>query len=215
MLRGIIFDMDGVLVDSERYICEAAMRMFQEEHNLTVKPEDFLPFVGSGENRYVGGVAETYGLKIDVEKDKIRTYNIYGEIVHGKLEPLSGAREFIVKAKSRGLKLAVASSADRMKVDINLRESGLSPELFDAIVSGQDVTHKKPDPEIFLLAAQRIGISPSEGVVVEDAVNGVVAAKVGGFKCLGLTTTFSPEELSQADWVAPTLEEVPDEVLEW
>ncbi|MCE5199878.1 HAD hydrolase-like protein, partial [bacterium] len=59
MIRGIIFDMDGVLVDSEPFICEAAMRMFAE-HGITVKPEDFLPFVGAGEDRYVGGVAEKY-----------------------------------------------------------------------------------------------------------------------------------------------------------
>lgn len=214
MLKGIIFDMDGVLVDSERYICEAAMQMFAEEFNLTVQPEDFLPFVGSGENRYIGGVAEKYGISMDIEKEKNRTYQIYGEIVRGKLEPLSGAREFIAKAKSLGIKVAVASSADRVKIGINLTETGLSPELFDAIVSGQDVTHKKPDPEIFLKAAEKLGLSPAECLVVEDAVNGVAAAKAGDFKCLGLTTTFSPEELSAADWIAPTLAEAPDEVFD-
>lgn len=213
MVKGVIFDMDGVLVDSEEYICEAAMKMFAE-HGLTVKPEDFLPFVGAGEDRYIAGVAEKYNFPIDIEKDKARTYELYGEIVKGRLEPLTGAREFIQKTRKKGIKLAVASSADKVKVLINLKESGLSPETFDAIVNGLDVTRKKPDPEIFLTAAKRLGLSPSDCLVVEDAVNGVAAAKAAGAKCLGLTTTFSRDELSLADWIAPNLAEAPDEALD-
>lgn len=214
VIRGVIFDMDGVLVDSEKYICEAATRMFVE-HGLTIKPEDFLPFVGAGEDRYISGVAEKYGFSLDIERDKARTYELYGEIVKGRLEPLAGAREFIQKAREKGLKLAVASSADKVKVLINLKESGLAPENFDAIVNGLDVTYKKPDPEIFLTAAERLGLSPSDCLVVEDAVNGVAAAKAAGAKCLGLTTTFSAEKLSLADWIAPNLAEAPGEALDW
>lgn len=214
MIQAIIFDMDGVLVDSERYICEAAMRMFAE-HEVTVSPEDFIPFVGAGENRYIGGVAEKYGFLLDIERDKARTYQIYGEIVKGRLEPLAGVHEFISKARAKGLKLAVASSADRVKIDTNLREIKLPPETFDVIISGLDVEKKKPDPEIFLTAAQKIGIEPAACLVVEDAVNGVAAAKAAGMKCLGLTTSFSPEDLAAADWIASTLADAPDEALNW
>jgi HAD superfamily hydrolase (TIGR01509 family) len=206
--------MDGVLVDTEQYILQAAMKMFTE-HGWKVEPEDFIPFVGMGENRYIGGPAEKYNYPIDIERDKARTYEIYGELVHGKLNPLDGARAFIQKAKDRGLKLAVASSADKVKVMINLKESGLSPETFDAIVTGQDVVNKKPDPEIFILAAKKLGLSPEKCLVVEDAVSGVAAAKAAGAKCLGLTTSFTPEDLSEADWIAPNLAKAPDEVLEW
>jgi HAD superfamily hydrolase (TIGR01509 family) len=208
MLEGIIFDMDGVLVDSERYICEAAMRMFAE-HGVTVHPDDFVPFIGAGEDRYIGGVAEQHGFDLDLPRDKARTYALYGEIVHGRLEPLAGVRGFIREAREHGLKLAVASSADRVKVDIKLREIGLPPETFDAIVSGDDVAHKKPDPEIFLTAARRLGLAPSDCIVVEDAVNGVAAAKAAGMRCLGLTTSFSAEDLRDADWTAPNLSEAP------
>jgi beta-phosphoglucomutase-like phosphatase (HAD superfamily) len=69
MIRGVLFDMDGVLVDSEEFMCEAAVRMFAEK-GLTVTKEDFDPFVGMGENRYLGGVAEKYGAEFDLEKDK-------------------------------------------------------------------------------------------------------------------------------------------------
>jgi beta-phosphoglucomutase len=213
MLKGIIFDMDGVLVDSEEFICEAAIRMFKE-HGHTVKPEDFVPFVGAGENRYIGGPAEKYGINLDMERDKARTYEIYGELVRD-LKPLTGAREFIAKCKERGLKLAVASAADRVKVDINLGILNLPAGIFDTVVNGLDVVNKKPDPEIFLLAAKRLGLDPGECLVVEDAVNGVAAAKAAGTKCLGITTSFTPEDLHRADWFASNLAEAPEEATAW
>lgn len=204
MLIAIIFDMDGVLVDSEPFILEAATRFFAER-GLTVQPEDFTPFVGAGENRYIGGPAEKYGLSIDIEEAKARTYAIYDEITRGHLAPLPGVREFISEARGLGLMLAVASSADPVKIAINLREIGIPAETFDAVVSGLDVVHKKPAPDIFLAAADRLGVPPEECVVVEDAVNGVAAARAAGMRCLGLTTSFSAEKLAGADWIAADL----------
>ena len=92
----------------------------------------------------------------------------------------------------RGLKLAVASSADRMKVEGNLRALKLPPDTFHALVVGEDVTHKKPAPDIFLEAARRLGLDPSACLVIEDAVSGVAAAKAAGCRCLGITTSFTP-----------------------
>ncbi|HEY3412205.1 MAG TPA: HAD-IA family hydrolase [Armatimonadota bacterium] len=204
MQKAIIFDMDGVLVDSEPFIREAATRMLAE-HGLTVQPEDFKPFVGAGEDRFVGGPAEKYGLTLDIPAAKARTYAIYDEITRGRLTPLNGAREFIAAAREIGLRLAVASSADRIKIGINLREIDIPPVSFDAIVSGEDVVHKKPSPDIFLAAAARLGILPADCVVVEDAVNGVAAARAAGMRCLALTTSFTPEQLTGADWIAPDL----------
>ena len=211
MLKAVIFDMDGVLIDSEPFIREAAIRMFAEL-GQTVQAEDFLPFTGAGEDRFIGGVAEKYGVTLNFERDKARTYHIYDQIVAGKLHPLPGVHEFIAKARSKGLKLAVASAADRVKVDINLREMGLSRDTFDAVVTGSDVTLKKPAPEIFLAAAAKMGAEPAECLVVEDAVNGIKAARAAGMRCLGITTSFTPEEL-QADWHAADLGEAPEEVL--
>lgn len=214
MLRGVIFDMDGVLVDSEEWICRAAIRMFQE-HGVEAKPEDFIPFVGAGENRYLGGVAEKHGFPMDIDRDKARTYEIYAEMVRGRLEPLPGVHDFIGRCRGRGLKFALATSADEVKMLTNLREIGLPPETFDALVNGLDVEKKKPDPEIFLLAAERMGIDGPECLVVEDSPNGVAAAKAAGARCLGLTTSFSQVDLMEADWLAPTLAEAPSACLEW
>ena len=195
--------MDGVLVESEPFIAEAAVRMFAEK-GVAVRPEDFRPFIGTGEDRFLGGVAESRGVVLDMPRDKARTYEIYLELIPGRLEPLPGVAEFVARCRARGLKLAVASSADRVKVEGNLRELGLPAGTFDAVVVGEDVVRKKPAPDIFLEAARRLGLEPVVCLVIEDAVSGVQAAKAAGSRCLGLTTSFSAEQLKAAgaDWTA-------------
>jgi beta-phosphoglucomutase len=212
--KGIIFDMDGVLVDSEPFICKAACMMFAE-HGVSVQPDDFLPFVGMGENRFLGGVAEKYKFPIDIERDKKRTYDIYLEIIKGNLAPLPGVHEFIAKCRAMGKKIAVASSADMRKVQGNLKEIGLPFETFDAVIVAEDVVHKKPSPEIFLAAAKRIDLDPKDCLVIEDAVSGVAAAKAAGAKCLAITSSFSKDKLAKADWFAPNLANPPEKVLCW
>ena len=210
-LPGVIFDMDGVLCDSEPFICEAARRMFAETYGLTVKEEDFRPFVGAGEDRYLGGVAEKYGVTLDLEPDKARTYAIYLQIIKGRLTPLPGVHEFIAECRRRRLKLAVATSADRIKMDGNLRELGLPAETFDVCLTGSEVEHKKPHPEIFLTAAARLRLPGERCLVIEDAPNGLRAGKAAGARCLGLTTSFAAADLvaAGADWTCPHLGLVP------
>lgn len=216
-VKGVIFDVDGVLCESEPIICRAAMQMFKELYDMEVRPEDFRPFVGTGEARFIGGPAEKYGLDIDIEKAKSRTYKIYLRLIRGRLKPTIGVREFIDWCRQVGLKLAVATSADMVKLRGNLREIDLPPGLFDAVVTGEEIARKKPAPDVFVLAASRLGLGPQECLVVEDAVAGVQAAKSAGSKCLGLTTSFSEGELlsAGADWVAPDFASVPEGVLVW
>jgi HAD superfamily hydrolase (TIGR01509 family) len=207
---GIIFDMDGVLCDSEWFIAEAACRMFAETHRRRVTHEDFRPFIGTGEDRFLGGVAEQHGVTLQMPRDKDRTYAIYLEIIQGKLQPLPGVCEFIAACRQRGLKLAVATSADRIKLDGNLAAIGLPATSFDACVTGTDIVHKKPNPEIYLTAARQLGLRPANCIVVEDAPNGVQAAIAAGIPCLGLTSTFTAETLRAdgATWTTPDLAHV-------
>jgi len=214
MIKGILFDMDGVLVDSEPFICKAAIMMF-EELGIKATPEDFHPFVGMGENRYLGGVAENHALKVDIEKVKARTYAIYEEIVKGQLSALPGAHHFISECRKRGFRLALATSADTVKMYVNLREIGLPPETFDSIVTGLDVVNKKPFPDIYIKAAQMIGLQPVECLVVEDAVSGIKAGKAAGCKCLAITSSFDAKVLAEADWICGSLMDVPHEAVNW
>jgi beta-phosphoglucomutase len=213
---GVIFDMDGVLCDSEPFIYEASRRMFMETYGINPTEEDFHPFVGAGEDRFIGGPAEKYGIRLDAERDKARTYAIYLEIIRGNLKELPGVGEFVRRCRALGLKIAVASAADNVKVFGNLREIGLAPETFDVIVTGSDVRRKKPDPEIFLAAAARLGLKAETCLVIEDAVNGIRAGKSAGAACLGLTTKFDAATLraAGADWTAPDLAHAPDDIFD-
>jgi len=214
MIKGVLFDMDGVLVDSESFICNAAMIMFKEL-GTSVTPEDFKSFTGMGENRYIGGVAEKHKVHINIEQVKARTYEIYEELVTGKLSPLPGAHEFIAKCRTKGFKLVLATSADRIKMEVNLREIGLAGDTFNSIITGIDVENKKPAPDIYLKAAKSVGLEPNECLVVEDAVSGVEAAKAAGCKCLAVTTSFEASFLTEADWICESLLKVPDIVINW
>jgi beta-phosphoglucomutase len=214
MIKGVLFDMDGVLVDSERFIARAATMMF-EELGVYVNTEDFHPFVGTGENRYIGGVAEKYGIKVDLPAVKARTYEIFGEIAKNNLFPLPGAGEFITRCRNKRLKMALATSADKVKMQINLTEIGLPPETFHSIITGEDVVNKKPFPDIYIKAAESLGLKTGECLVVEDAVSGIRSGKAAGCKCLAVTTSFKADELKEADWIYESLLEVPDKVLEW
>jgi len=212
MLRGVIFDMDGVLCDSEPFICEAACRMFRDRHGTAVQPEDFKPFVGTGEDRFLGGVAERYGVTLDAVADKAYTYAAYLEAIRGRLQPLRGVGAFIGLCRKQGLRLAVASSADAVKVRGNLGEIGFPLTTFDAVVDGLMVAHKKPEPDIFLLAAKRLKLEPQVCLVIEDAPSGLGAARAAGAAALGVRSSFDAATLmaAGAQWTVRDLAEAGD-----
>ena len=214
MIKAVLFDMDGVLVDSEEFIRKAAILMFKEL-GLEVKHEDFFEFIGAGEDRFLGGVAEKYNFSFYIPTGKKRTYEIYSELIKNNLTPLPGVHSFIKKCRDKGLKIAMATSADRTKMKSNLGEIGISENTFDAVVTALDVRRQKPFPDIYLKAADIIGEDINNCLVVEDAINGVRAAKDAGAKCLGLTTSFGKEQLSEADWFAENLSKAKDEVFNW
>jgi beta-phosphoglucomutase len=214
MIKGVLFDMDGVIVDSEKFICNAASLMF-EEYGFKVIPDDFLPFIGMGEIKYLGGVAEKYEFKADIDKIKSRTYQIYEQIISNKLKILPGVIEFITKCKERDLCLALATSADRIKMEVNLREIGLLQDTFHTIVTGLDVENRKPSPDIYIKASMNLRLDPSSCLVVEDSVSGIKSGKSAGCKCLAITSSLDVSDFFEADWLCNSLTNVPPEVLEW
>lgn len=203
-LAAVIFDMDGVLTDSEPLINEAAVAMFRER-GVAVEPDDFLPFVGTGENRYIGGVAEKHGVSLDLEAAKRRTYELYLALVPTRLHAFPGAVDKAREFRTLGLRLAVASSADLVKIEANLDCIGLPLSWWDAVVSAEDVVHKKPAPDIFLAAARKLDLDPTRCTVIEDAVNGIQAALAAGMRCIAVAQTFPPDRLTAAHTVRPTL----------
>lgn len=207
----VLFDMDGVIVDSEAILAEAAIEMFGER-GVRVEADDFHPFRGMGENAYLGGVAKKHATTLDIAAAKARTYELYRRRAAGRLTALPGAKELIEFCRLNGLKTALASSADAEKVLPSLDAIGIPRAQFDAIITGEDVVRKKPHPDIYLLAAERIGVDPRRCIVVEDAVSGVEAAILAGARCLAVTTSYPREKLKGAHWIVESLLDAPIEV---
>ena len=206
-IRAVIFDMDGLLADSEPLINAAAIAMFREK-GLVVQPEDFLPFVGAGEDRYIGGVAEKYHFTLDVPLAKKRTYEIYLDLVPSRLEAFPGVHDLVNACRQAGLLMAVASGTDQVKVMASLQKIRLPEETWDALVTGNDVKHNKPAPDIFLIAAQKLGVDSAACVVVEDSINGIQAAKAAGMRCVAVAHTFPADRLQEADLIRDRIAEV-------
>ena len=196
-VAAVVFDMDGVLVDSEPLINAAAVAMFRES-GLTLRAEDIRPFTGADEEGYIGGVAQKYNFPLDIAAAKKRANEIYLDLVPSKLEAFRGAVELVRTCKNAGLKVALASSADRIKIDANLKKIGLAPEDWDAIVAAEDVVHQKPGADVFLASAQKMSVSPERCVVIEDTINGVQAAKAVGMRCVAVAHSFPAEQLRAA-----------------
>ena len=176
--KAVLFDMDGVLIDSEEYMAKTGVRALKK-YGIEAKESDFAEFVGCGENRYVGGVAEKYGVPYRTEmKDYL--YACYGEHVKEEANIPDGVLEVLHTLRSRGYKLAVCSSADRVKVLMNLGAIGAEETLFDHLVTGTDIKNPKPDPEIYQTGAASLGLAPAECIVVEDAPSGIRAAHAAG-----------------------------------
>ncbi|XP_047963180.1 protein SUPPRESSOR OF QUENCHING 1, chloroplastic-like [Salvia hispanica] len=199
-VSAVLFDMDGVLCNSEDLSRLAAVDVFAEM-GVQVTAQDFVPFMGTGEANFLGGVASVKGVKgFNPESAKKRFFELY---LDKYAKPNSGigfpgAYELIVQCKNHGLKVAVASSADRIKVDANLAAAGLKVSMFDAVVSADAFENLKPAPDIFLAASKILGVPTNECLVIEDALAGVQAAKSACMRCIAVTTTLGEDTLRAA-----------------
>ena len=196
MIRHVLFDMDGVLINTEHAIRLASIKTLAE-YGINAKPEDFMEFTGMGEARFVGGVAEKYGVAYRPEM-KDRVYEIYAEIAGDNVDIYPGIPKMLKELRGNGITFALASSADLVKVKINLACMGVAPEEFGALVTGSDIINLKPAPDIFIEAARRIGADPAETVVIEDALSGIAAATAAGMRSVGVTSSFTAAELLNA-----------------
>ena len=200
--KAVLFDMDGVLIDSEEYMAKTGVRALKK-YGINAKESDFAEFVGCGENRYVGVPYRT--------EMKDYLYTCYGEHVKEEANIPDGVLDVLHTLRARGYRLAVCSSADRVKVLMNLSAIGADEALFDHLVTGTDIKNPKPDPEIYLTGAASLGLAPSECIVVEDAPSGIRAAHAAGIEAIGLATSFPADYLrqqAQPDYLLPDLKSI-------
>ncbi len=187
MIKGIVFDLDGVIVSTDRFHYEAWKAIADQEGiYFDEKINDRLRGVSRMASLDI--ILERASRQYD-EEEKLALATKKNEIYRGLLSRLSPSdveeadREALEELRSRGYKLAVGSSSKN--TPLILEKIGLG-SFFDAVADGNQITHSKPNPEVFLLAAKLIDIDPSEGAVVEDAEAGIDAAKAGGFLAVGI-----------------------------
>jgi HAD superfamily hydrolase (TIGR01509 family) len=214
VLKAVIFDVDGTLVKSEP-CSEAALIAVFAEHGLHVESVDFGPFIGGCELLAIETIAADHGLQLDPQQAMDRKNQHYLRLASEFIKPINGVHQYVEKCWSRKLLTALATSAFRTRLGANLRVLGFAPDDFDCVLSGDDVKKVKPDPAIFLMAAEKMGVLPSECLVVEDAINGLRAARAAGCRSLALTTSFPAEKLTEADWIAADFVAAPDAALNW
>ena len=138
----------------------------------------------------------------------LRKEELYREILlEWGIHPLPGVAEWLAELRQRGIRCVIGSSTHRLNIDTSLSVLGFK-DYFAAIVSAEDVSHGKPDPEVFLAAAERIGLEPGRCVVFEDALVGIEAAHRGGMKVVAVATTNPIEALGSADLAVHRLDEL-------
>ena len=212
-LYGLIFDVDGVIADTEAINARASIKIFAEVLGVEgVVRKDFEAGLGRGAEEYVKAGARVHGLELTEEQirkvTQVRQEYFLKILSQEPLPPFPGVLELMDKAMQReDFRLAIATSGTLEKSRAVL-EAAKVPYRKMVYINGDHVKNKKPDPELFLLAAERIGIEPANCVVIEDAPNGVQAAKAAGTKCIAVTNSTNAANLSEADLVCDSLEQV-------
>jgi HAD superfamily hydrolase (TIGR01509 family) len=202
---GAIFDWDGVIIDSRAHHEESWNRL-AAERRLALPDGHFVKGFGR-KNEFI--IPEILGWTRDpreIERISLRKEALYREVVgEWGLAPLAGVRTWLERLRDAGVPCAIGSSTHRANIDLSLDLMNLR-DFFVAAVTAEDVTHGKPDPEVFLAAAARLPRSPERCVVFEDAHVGIEAARAGGMRVIGVATTHPLAALGGADLAVSRLD---------
>ena len=191
-IKAVLFDMDGVIFDTERdYLKE--WEVIFKKYGYKMKKEIYISVMGRGRKKVKEIFKEKFGEDLPIDKMYIEKDKMLKEAVENNKVPLKeGALELLEFLKENGYKIALATSAKRERVKIQVRHAKIE-NIFDAIVCSEDITNPKPDPEIFLKAAEKVCVNPENCIVIEDSEAGIKAAF--NAKMMG----FHVEDLKKAD----------------
>jgi len=209
MIQTVIFDLDGVIIDSEPVHFRLEKQMLNELQ-ITVSSEEHNSYVGMSSENMWETIVNKHNLSYQPSELVQKKHSLYiDHLINEKnLHPIHGAAELIKELYENNFKLIIASSSPLVVIDAVLKKFHLS-SYFIATVSGTQLVHSKPHPEIFLQAANLANSKTEECVVIEDSQNGVAAAKAAGMKCIGFANPNSGNQnLSKADLVIKSFEEI-------
>ncbi|MBU3145123.1 HAD family phosphatase [Clostridium sp. CF012] len=210
MLKAVIFDMDGVIIDSE----PTHMRLENEIYkklSIEVTGDEHHSFVGATSHYMWEVLKNKYKLNqtLDelIEYDR-STYFKYLNSDECEITLIDGVKELIKDLYEHGIKLAIASSSPLNVIEVIAKKFQIE-EYFEVFVTGDYVSRSKPEPDIFLFASEKLGVSPENCIVIEDSHNGVLAAKKAGMKCVGINSDAEgSQDISMADLVINSFKEV-------
>jgi beta-phosphoglucomutase family hydrolase len=204
--KTILWDMDGVIVDSNSFHFAAWQEMFATR-GIKFTTKDLTSLFGTRNDFIVGSIMGRELPEGDVEIMVQEKEEIFRRKATGNIKPFPGVVRLLNAIKKGDFKLGLASSAPKENIDLVLSELNLEG-IFDCVVFGREVSESKPSPQIFLLAAKKLEVTPNDCVVIEDSPLGVKAAKTAGMKCLAITNTHPRQKLDEADKVVDSLETV-------
>jgi HAD superfamily hydrolase (TIGR01509 family) len=202
-IQAVVFDMDGVIVDSESYSMRALVDVLRE-HGIEPTEDERQRSYGRRVTDDFRDFFARYGVAADLDVAVARKRARYFELAAGNLAPFPGAMALIARVRRSGRRLALASSGDRAKVAFSMNALALDGA-FEVVVTGDEIARGKPDPEIYLTAATRLGVAPAACVAIEDAPHGVEAARRAGMRCIAVTNSVAREQLANADLVVASL----------
>lgn len=182
----VIFDMDGVVSDTQRFHAEVESMLLQR-FDVAITPNEVTArYAGRATEEWLPELLAEHGKTVESIDDLLfEKWDLMAKVAKGNIREIEGAGALIRALKQDGYKLAIASSSTKMFIAEILGELQLT-DYFDATVSAQEVAHGKPAPDIFLLAATRLGVTPDQSVVIEDGRSGMVAATAAGMASVGL-----------------------------
>ncbi|MFE9274971.1 HAD family hydrolase [Paenibacillus glucanolyticus] len=208
MIQAFIFDMDGVIIDSEPMHFEVDIQVMNY-YGSAITHEQLEQYVGMTNPEMWAAVKEQHNLTPSVSE--IIEYQLSNKIemlTSSEMEPIDGIRELLAELKARNIPAAIASSSPPVFIKAVLRKFDLLDH-FECVVSGEEVERGKPAPDVYLKAAELLGVKPQDCMVLEDARHGVAAAKAAGMKCIGFVNPNSGnQDLSQADYMVHAVSEV-------
>lgn len=206
-MQGFIFDMDGVIIDSEPIHSRVKLDTLQH-FGLSFAPSDLEKYMGrTSRAMFTDVIREQKRQDLDVDAVTAYKHQHYLNILaHGDgIGPVAGAVELIQSLHAAGVPLGLATSSNRKVIAIVIERFGLA-DCFQSVISGNELPASKPDPEIYLRTAKNLGLVPAACVVLEDTYNGVLAAKRAGMRCIGYRNPNSgQQDLRQADKVVDSL----------